>query len=56
MIETAFATAIVLVLLAALVLMLFSSPWWVTVWVVATIVLLLDWLVNRAACPDKKGD
>lgn len=46
MIEMFVAMTIVLVLVGVALLVLFASPWWATVLVVAGIVWLLDWMVN----------
>lgn len=56
MIETFVAATIFMVLVAGLLLLVFSAPWWVSVIVVAAIVWMLDKLVNGVTCPDEEGD
>lgn len=46
MIDAMLATAILMVLGALLLLVIFSLPWWVTVLAISSVILLLDKLLN----------
>ncbi len=57
MIEMFLAVTIVLVLICAAVLVLFSAPWWVAVLAVSGIVWLLNWMVNgKGQGTDEEAD
>lgn len=51
MINTMLAVAILMVIGALVLLVIFSIPWWLTVLVISAVILLLDKLLNPISSP-----